>query len=314
MDKASKIYVSGHSGMVGGAMVRQLQAKGYTNIVCKDSKQLDLRRQADVEDFFKSERPDYVLHFAARVGGIKANMSFPVEFLYDNALINMNVIYAAYKFNVKKLLYLGSSCVYPRLCPQPMLEDYLLSGKLEPTNEGYALAKIMGLKLCEYLNRQFKTDYLALMPPNIYGPGDNFKTDSSHVVPALIRKFVEAKRDNLSSVELWGTGSARREFIYVDEVIDASLYFMNKFDVKDLPSFVNIGIGSDVSIKELAQIIVNETGYNGKIIWNTNMPDGMPQKLLDSGLAKKFGWASKISLPVGIKRTVSWYKNEFFSE
>lgn len=312
MDKNSKIYVSGHQGMVGRAMLRFLSREGYGNVVVKTSSELDLRRQKEVEDFIKRESPEHIFHFAAKVGGIKANVENPAGFLYDNIMIEVNVINAAHKCKVKKLLYLGSSCVYPRNCPQPMKEDYLLSGKLEPTNEGYALAKIMGLKLCEYYNKQFGTNFISLMPPNLYGPNDNFDFENSHVVAALIRKFIEAKKNNKDSVEVWGTGKARREFLYVDDVAKACFYFMNNCEAKDLGSFVNIGCGRDVSIRELVEIISSSVGYVGNINWDSSLPDGMPQKLLNIALAKKLGFESYVSLEVGIKKTIEWYRNEFF--
>jgi len=309
IEKTSKIYIAGHQGMVGSAMLRLLNEKGYSNIIYRTSKELDLRKQNDVQGFIKEKMPDYIFLFAAKVGGIKVNIEHPAEFLYDNLLIEANVINASYKYRVKKLLFLGSSCVYPRECHQPMKEEYLLSGKLEPTNEGYALSKIAGLKLCEYYNKQFKANFICLMPPNLYGPNDNFDVNSSHVIAGLIRKFIEAKVHNLPFVEVWGKGEARREFLYVEDLAEACIHFMNNYNAKDLPSFVNVGYGKDVTIKELAEIIKKEVGYKGKIIWNTSMPDGMPQKLLDIGLGKRFGWEPKTSLEVGIKKTIEWYKN-----
>lgn len=307
IDKNAKIYITGHRGMVGSATVKLLREKGYKNLIFKTSKELDLRNQRETEEFIKKESPEYIFHFAARVGGIKANINYPVEFLYDNIMITTNVIHSAYKYKIKKLLYLGSSCVYPRECPQPMKEEYLLTGKLELTNEGYALAKIIGLKLCEYYNKQYQTNFISLMPPNLYGPNDNFDLKTSHVVAALIRKFLEAKINNLDYVEIWGTGKARREFLYVEDLADACLYFMENYEAKDLPAFINIGCGEDVSIKELVEIIKEEIGYDGKVYWNTSLPDGMSQKLLDSSFSRKLGWEARTPLREGLRKTIEWY-------
>jgi len=309
MDKNSRIYVSGHKGMVGSAVVKLLSEKGYKNLFLIDHNRLDLRDLSAVERFMKKESPEYVFHFAAKVGGIKANIANPAPFLYDNLLITANIIHASYKYNVKKLLNLGSSCIYPRECPQPMKEEYLLTGKLEPTNEGYALAKIIGLKLCELYNKEYFTNYISLMPPNLYGPNDNFNPDSSHVVAGLISKFVKAKKENLSCVEIWGSGNARREFLYVEDLAKACIYFINNYDAKDLPSFLNIGFGSDISIKELVELIKGAIDYRGDISWNINMPDGMPKKLLDITQSKQFGWEAEVSLSDGISRTIDWYVN-----
>jgi len=314
IDKNSKIYISGHKGMVGSAMLRLLESRGYKNLIFKTSKELDLRIQKEVDEFIEKESPEYIFHFAAKVGGIKANINYPAEFLYDNIMITANVINAAYKYKVKKLLYLGSSCIYPRKCLQPMKEEYLLTGKLEPTNEGYALAKIVGLKLCEYYNKQYNTNFICLIPPNLYGPNDNFNLDTSHVVAALIRKFYEAKINRLDCVEVWGTGRARREFLYVEDLAEACLCFMNNYEAKNLPTFLNIGYGEDISIEELAEIIKEEVGYNGKIYWNSSCPDGMPQKLLDSSISKKLGWKPKTPLKEGLKKTIKWYKNVYISK
>lgn len=307
LDKKSKIYVSGHTGMVGNAVVKLLRNKGYTTLIFKTSKELDLRKQTDVEDFFKKEKPAYVFHFAAKVGGIKANISYPAEFLYDNILIETNVIHASYKNNVKKLLYLGSSCIYPRECPQPMKEEYLLTGRLEPTNEGYALAKIVGLKLCEFYNQQFHTNFISLMPPNLYGENDNFDPNNSHVIAALIKKFVDAKIKKNPHVKIWGTGNAKREFLCVEDLAQACLFFMDTYNAKDIPPFINVGYGEDVSIKEIVEIIKDETDYQGDIEWDVFMPDGMPRKFLDSSVARELGWCAKISLEEGIKKTIQWY-------
>jgi len=314
MKQEAKIYVSGHSGMVGSAMVRLLKSKGYSNLLLKDIDKLDLKDKTAVERFFKSENPEYVFHFAARVGGIKANMSYPVDFLNDNLMITANLINACYKHGVKKLINLGSSCIYPRNCEQPMKEEYLLTGKLEPTNEAYALAKIAGLKLCEYYNKQYGTNFISLMPSNMYGPNDNFNPESSHVVASLIRKFVEAKNNNAVQVEIWGTGNAYREFMFVEDLAEACLYFITKYDVKDLPAFINIGVGEDIRIRDLVEVIKQEVGFSGEICWNTDMPDGMPRKLLDIACLKKFKWQAKTPLRKGIKDTILWYEKQHFGK
>ncbi|MBM3254316.1 MAG: GDP-L-fucose synthase [Candidatus Omnitrophica bacterium] len=310
MDKNAKIYIAGHTGMVGSSVVRLLKEKGFKNLVLKSIEELDLRNQKLVDEFMAQERPEYVFLFAAKVGGIKANMEYPTEFLYDNLMIESNVINGSYKNGVRKLLYLGSSCIYPRECRQPMKEEYLLSGKLEPTNEGYAIAKIAGLKLCSYYNKQYDTNFISLVPPNLYGPHDNFDPKTSHVISSLIRKFVEAKENNSKSIELWGTGKARREFLFVEDLADACIYFVENYDAKDLPEFINVGFGSDVTIRQLAELIKERTGFEGKIAWNSSFPDGMPRKLMDSNLSKKLGWKAKTSLSEGITKTIEWYKNK----
>lgn len=314
MDKKSRIFVSGHTGMVGNAMVTLLRKRGYRNFILKTSQELDLRDQAKVLSFMHKEKPEYVFLFAARVGGIQANIAHPAEFLYDNIMIEANVIESSYRGGVKKLLYLGSSCAYPRECPQPMKEEYLLTGKPEPTNEGYALAKIIGIKLCEYYNRQHGTNFICLVPPNLYGPGDNFDFESSHVIPGLIRKFVEAKDSGLSSVEIWGGGKARREFLYAEDAALACLFFIKHYDAKDLPPFLNIGYGKDLSIKELVKIICDKVGYKGKISWNKTIPEGMPRKLLDISIARKFFWKPKTTLNNGVGKTISWYRKHYLHE
>jgi GDP-L-fucose synthase len=314
MEKDSKIYITGHTGMVGKATLGKLRREGYGNLVLKASKELDLRNQKAVETFFEKEKPEYVYHFAAKVGGIAANIRYPAKFLFENLMITSNLIHTAYRHGVKKLLYLGSSCVYPRECPQPMKEEYLLTGKLEPTNEGYALAKIAGLKLCEYYNREYKTNFISLMPSNIYGPGDHFGVESSHVISALIHKFHRAKVDNEKSVTVWGTGNARREFLFVEDVADACLVFMENYDAKDLPPFINVGVGKDIAIKELAYLIKNIIGFDGEILFGTTKPDGMPRKLLDIARINKLGWVGKISLREGIKKTYEWYLGDAQSE
>lgn len=298
MQKNSKIYVSGHRGMVGSAIVRELERQGYTNIITRTHAELDLCRQANVEHFFKEEMPEYVFLAAAKVGGIGTNSIHPADFMYDNILLEFNVINAAWKSGVKKLEFIGSSCIYPRLCDQPMKEEYLLTGSLEPTNEAYALAKIAGLRYCEYLNRQYGTGYISIMPCNIYGLNDNYSTKTSHVVPALIRRFHEAKENNYNEVTCWGDGSAYREFLYADDLANASVYFMDNYTGSET---VNIGSGRDVTIKELTELVARVVGYDGKISWDTSKPNGMPRKLLDVSKATKLGWTYKTELEDGIR-------------
>lgn len=308
ISRDSKIFVSGHSGMVGKTMLKLLKDKCFSNVIVKDSSVLDLKNQNAVGKFFFEEKPDYVFHFAAKVGGIMANVSDPSGFLYDNLLISSNVIYAAYKTGVKKLLNLGSSCIYPRECSQPMKEEYLLSGKLEPTNEGYALSKIVGLKFCEFLNKQYETDFISLMPCNLYGINECFDPIHSHVISGMIMKFHDAKTTNLKKIQLWGTGSARREFLYVEDLVHAALYFMDNYSAKDLGNrFVNIGSGEDISVMDLANLISDIVGFKGEIEWDFSRPDGMPQKLLDVSRMKEFGFNPKISLREGIERTYEYY-------
>ena len=310
MDKQSKIYVAGHRGLVGSAIVRKLQELGYENLVCKAHNEVDLMRQEEVEQFFDQERPEYVFLAAAKVGGILANSTYPADFIYNNLVIQTNVIHASYLFNAKKLLFLGSSCIYPKLCPQPMKEEYLLSGYLEPTNEPYAIAKIAGIKMCEYYNRQYDTHFISVMPTNLYGPNDNFDLETSHVLPALMRKFHEAKAKDRKEVEIWGTGKPRREFLHVDDLSDACVYLMNHYDESD---FINIGTGKDSSIRELAEIVAKVVGFEEKLRFDTSKPDGTPQKLLDVSRLKSLGWSPRISLKDGIKQTYEWYlKNSVF--
>ena len=308
MKKSLRIYVAGHNGMVGSAILRKLQERGYSNIIARNHKELDLCRQVEVEKFFKEEKPDYVFLAAAKVGGIVANMESPVDFLYNNLMIQSNVIHAAYQNNVKKLLFLGSSCIYPRLAIQPMKEEYLLDGKVEPTNEGYAIAKIAGMKLCEMYNRQYKTDYISVMPCNLYGLNDNFDPMKSHVVPALIRKFHEAKIFKNDTVTVWGSGNARRELLFVDDLADACFYLMQSYSGN---MFFNIGSGKDVSIKELAEIIKRIVDYKGDIVFDTSKPDGMPQKLMDITKIKEAGWNYKIELEEGLRKTYNWYLENY---
>lgn len=300
MEKEAKIYVAGHRGMVGSAIVRALKKAGYENIIMYTSKELDLRRQDSVEEFFAAEKPDYVFLAAAKVGGIMANSKYPADFMYDNMVLEMNVIRAAYQNNVKKLLFLGSSCIYPRLAPQPMPENCLLTSALEQTNEAYALAKISGLKYCEYLNRQCGTDYISVMPTNLYGPNDNYHPENSHVLPALIRRFHEAKVNNAETVTIWGTGKPYREFLYVDDLADACVFLMNNYSGNET---VNIGTGKEVTIKELALLIKDIIGFKGNLVFDETKPDGTPRKLLDVTKLNKLGWHYTTELADGIAKT-----------
>ena len=298
MEKNSKIFVAGHRGMVGSAIVRKLKKEGFTNIITRPSFELDLRNQQDVADFFNSEKPEYVFLAAAKVGGILANNTFRAEFLYDNLLIESNIIHSAYLSKVKKLLFLGSSCIYPKIAPQPLKEEYLLSGLLEHTNEPYAIAKIAGIKLSEAYRDQYGCNFISAMPTNLYGQGDNYHLQNSHVVPALIRKIYEAKVNNAAEVKVWGTGSPLREFMHVDDLADACLFLMQHYNEK---LFVNIGTGQEVTIKELALLLKNIIGFEGEIIFDTNKPDGTPRKLLDSSRLHALGWKHKIQLQEGLK-------------
>ncbi len=306
MNIKDKIYVAGHNGLVGSSIKRRLERDGYNNIICRSSSELDLRRQDAVEIFFERERPDYVFLAAAKVGGIAANNTFPAQFIYENIMIEANVINAAYIYKVKKLLFLGSSCIYPKFAEQPIKEEYLLDGKLEPTNEPYAIAKIAGIKMCESYNRQYGTNFISVMPTNLYGPNDNFNLETSHVLPALIRKFHEAKAENRSHVVLWGTGKVSREFLYVDDLADAAVYLMNTYDSSGI---VNIGAGEDLTIQELANIVKEVVGYKGEIVYDTTKPDGTPRKLLDTSKLNSLGWKAKTSLKQGIELTYDWWKN-----
>jgi len=309
LNKNSKIYIAGRNGLVGSSIERKLIEKGFNNIIGLSSKDLDLRNQNDVQNFFRSQTPDIVILAAAKVGGIKANTDFPAEFLYDNLMIQSNIINSAYLFNVKKLLFLGSSCIYPRLSPQPMKEEYLLDGKLEPTNEGYAIAKIAGLKLCEMYNKQYGTQYISVMPSNIYGVGDNFDSNNSHVVAALIKKFHFAKISSSPYVDVWGSGNARRELLYSDDLAEACVFLLEEYSET---KFLNIGTGEDVSIRELANIIKEVTGYKGEIKYDISKPDGMPQKLLDVSKIHNLGWKHKTQLEEGIQRLYKWYLEQKF--
>ena len=298
MEKNSKIYVAGHRGMVGSAIVRELKRQGYSNIITRSHSELDLTDQKAVNLFFEMEKPEYVFLAAAKVGGIIANNSSPADFLYENMMLEMNVIHAAWKNGVKKLEFLGSSCIYPRLAPQPMPESCLLTSSLEPTNEGYALAKISGLKYCEYLNRQYGTDFISVMPTNLYGPNDNYHPEHSHVLPALIRRFHEAKESGAQSVTCWGDGSPFREFLYVDDLADLCVFLMNNYSGNET---VNAGTGKEITIKELTELVAEIVGYKGEIRWDTTRPNGTPRKLLDVSKAGALGWTYSTELPEGIK-------------
>jgi GDP-L-fucose synthase len=305
MELNSKIYIAGHRGMVGSAIHRNLIQKGYTNFVLKTSEELDLRNQQQVQDFFSSEKPDYVFLAAAKVGGIQANNTYRAEFLYDNLMIQNNVIHNAYLNGVKKLLFLGSSCIYPKLAPQPLKEEYLLSGYLEDTNEPYAVAKITGIKMCENYNRQYGCNFISVMPTNLYGPNDNYNLNNSHVLPALIRKFHEAKENNSASVDMWGTGSPLREFLHADDMADACVHLMKTYNgIKH----VNIGTGTDLSIKDLALMIKDIVGYTGEIKHDLSKPDGTPRKLMDVSYLHSLGWKHKIELREGITQVYNDFK------
>lgn len=308
MEKNSKIYVAGHKGLVGSALVRNLEAKGYTNIIGRTFEELNLTIQADVNKFFEEEKPEYVILAAARVGGIHANNTYPAEFIYDNLMIQNNVIKAAHDHGVKKLLFLGSTCIYPKLAPQPIKEDYLLTGALEETNEAYAIAKIAGLEMCKFFKRQYGDNFISCMPTNLYGPNDNFDLQSSHVLPALIRKFHEAKVNNQPTVEVWGTGTPLREFIYVDDMADACIFLMENYDGEQ---HVNIGTGEEVSIRQLAETVKEVVGFEGELVFNTNMPDGTPRKLTVVDKLHSLGWKHKISLNEGIRLAYNWFLENY---
>lgn|SRR5450830_101279 len=311
MDKNAKIYVAGHRGLVGSAIIKNLQSKGYTNLLTRTHAELDLTDQKATESFFEQEKPEHVFLAAARVGGIMANNTYPAEFIRDNLAIQTNIIHAAYKNNVNRLLFLGSSCIYPKMAPQPMKEEYLLTGPLEETNRPYALAKIAGIEMCWSYNRQYGTQYLSVMPTNLYGPGDNYHPENSHVIPALIRKFHEAKQANASEVVVWGTGTPKREFLYNEDMADACVFLMNlpyeqyqsllASDRNDgLPPVINIGVGEDVTIKELAETVQQVVGYTGAIVFDVTKPDGTPRKLMDVGRLNKLGWQSKTPFVDGV--------------
>ncbi|MEN8154965.1 MAG: GDP-L-fucose synthase [Acidobacteriota bacterium] len=357
MEKESKIYVAGHKGLVGSAITRFLKNKGYTNLIFRELSELDLERQSDVELFFEKEKPEYVFLAAAKVGGIMANKSFPAEFIYNNLLIQVNVINASYKYGVKKLLFLGSSCIYPKLADQPINENSLLSSPLEPTNEAYAIAKIAGLKMCRYYNEQYGTNFISVMPTNLYGPNDNYDMEKSHVLPALIRKFslgvnleegdwaglrrdlkkfpisgldpdsdensvleslndigISRDRDGRVTIELWGSGEPKREFLHVDDLAEVVIFLMNNYDYSDIGEVVNIGSGKDISIKELAEMVKDISGFSGLLKWDTSKPDGTPRKLLDIEKIRKLGWESKINLKSGIEKTIDEFKRHSHSK
>lgn len=306
MEKDSKIYVAGHTGMVGSAIVRELKKQGYTNIITKTHKELNLCFQKDVQEFFEKEKPEYVFLAAAKVGGILANKEALADFMYENMMIEMNVINSAWRNNCKKLEFLGSSCIYPKMAPQPIKEEYLLTSALEETNEAYALAKISGLKYCEYLNKQYKTNYISVMPTNLYGPNDNYHPTNSHVLPALIRKFDKAKRENLPNVICWGDGTPLREFLYVDDLANLCVFLMNNYNESET---VNAGTGKEITIKDLANLVANIIGYKGKILWDKTKPNGTPRKLLDVTKATNLGWKYQTELEEGIKKTYKDFLN-----
>jgi len=308
MNKDSKIYVAGHTGLVGSSILRALDGYGFKNIIFRDLTELDLRNQQLVDEFFAKEKPEYVFLAAAKVGGIQANNTHPAEFIYDNLMIETNIIHSAWKHGVTKLLFLGSSCIYPKLAPQPIKEEYLLSGYLEPTNEAYAIAKITGIELCKFYRRQYGANFISAMPTNLYGINDNFNLETSHVMPALIRKFHEAKLQNKAEVVMWGSGTPLREFLYVDDLADALVHLMLHYNEE---SHVNVGTGEDITIKDLALMIKEIVGYPGKIVHDLSKPDGTPRKLLDVSLLHASGWKHKTALPDGIKTLYEWYQANY---
>ena len=308
MKKDSKIYIAGHRGLVGSAIVRNLENKGYTNLIYRTFEELDLTNQADVKKFFENEKPEYVILAAARVGGIHANNTYPAEFIYDNLMIQNNVIKSAHDVDVKKLLFLGSTCIYPKMAPQPIKEEYLLTGALEETNEAYAVAKIAGLEMCKFFKRQYGDDFISCMPTNLYGPNDNFDLKNSHVLPALIRKFHEAKINETETVEVWGTGTPLREFIYVDDMADACVFLMQNYSGEQ---HVNIGTGEEVSIRQLAETVKEVVGFNGKLRFNTEMPDGTPRKLTTVDKLHGIGWKHKVALNEGIRLAYNWFLKNY---
>ena len=308
MNKESKIYIAGHRGLVGSAIVRNLEARGFTNIICRTHKELDLTNQNSVKEFFETEKPEYVFLAAAKVGGIHANNTYPADFIYDNLMIQNNVIKAAHDNKVEKLLFLGSTCIYPKMAPQPIKEEYLLTGALEETNEAYAVAKIAGLEMCKFFKRQYGDNFISCMPTNLYGPNDNFDLKSSHVLPALIRKFHEAKVSGSDVVEVWGTGTPLREFIYVDDMADACIFLMENYNEEQ---HVNIGTGEEVSIRRLAETVKEVVGFEGELVFNTNMPDGTPRKLTTVNKLNGLGWRHKLSLNDGIKLTYEWFLDNY---
>ena len=308
MNKNSKIFIAGHRGLVGSAIMRALQKEGFDNLILKTHNELDLTDQRAVAEFFAKEKPEYVFLSAAKVGGIMANKTFPADFIYSNLAIQTNIIHSAYLHKVKKLLFLGSSCIYPKLCPQPIKEEYLLSAELEPSNRAYAIAKIAGIIMCQSYNEQYGTNFISLMPTNLYGINDNFDLENSHVLPAMIRKFHEAKINDKPNVTLWGTGNTMREFLHVDDLADASLFLMKNYNDS---SIVNVGTGEDIATKDLAEKIKNIVGYKGEIVWDTTKPDGTPKKLLDVSNLHSLGWEHSVSLNEGITSTYDWFKNQY---
>lgn len=309
MLKTAKIFVAGSRGMVGSAIVRNLEQNGFTNIITKSSKELDLRNQQAVFEFFETEKPEYVFLAAAKVGGIHANNTYPAEFIYDNMMIQNNVIHAAYLNKVEKLFFLGSSCIYPKFAPQPLKEEYLLTGALEPTNEAYAIAKISGLKMCEFYKKQYGCNFISAMPTNLYGINDNFNLQNSHVLPALLRKFIEAKQNNAPEVVVWGSGTPMREFLFVDDLAEACVFLMQNYNDAET---VNIGTGEDVTIKELAETIKKTVGFEGELVFDATKPDGTPRKLLDVSKINNLGWKHKVNLQQGIEKTLDWVtENDF---
>ena len=308
MNKDSKIYVAGNRGLVGSAIVRNLKKKGYTNIIGRTHSQLDLMNENAVENFFEKEKPEYVVLAAAKVGGIQANKLNPTDFIYENMQIQNNVIKAAHDYKVTKLLFLGSSCIYPKLCPQPIKEEYLLSGYLEETNEAYALAKIAGLKMCQFFKRQYGDNFISCMPTNLYGPNDNYDLNNSHVMPALIRKFAEAKANNEASVEVWGTGKPLREFLYVDDMADACVFLLENYDGEE---HVNVGTGKELTIRQLAEMIQKIVGFKGQLKFNSEKPDGTMRKLLDVSKLENTGWKYKVELEDGVKIAYKWYEENY---
>ncbi|SHI88473.1 GDP-L-fucose synthase [Flavobacterium haoranii] len=309
MLKTAKIFVAGSRGMVGSAIVRNLEQNGFTNIITKSSKELDLRNQQAVFEFFETEKPEFVFLAAAKVGGIHANNIYPAEFIYDNMMIQNNVIHAAYLNKVEKLFFLGSSCIYPKFAPQPLKEEYLLTGALEPTNEAYAIAKISGLKMCEFYKKQYGCNFISAMPTNLYGINDNFNLQNSHVLPALLRKFIEAKQNNSSEVVVWGSGTPMREFLFVDDLAEACVFLMQNYNDAET---VNIGTGEDVTIKELAETIKKTVGFAGELVFDATKPDGTPRKLLDVSKINNLGWKHKVNLQQGIEKTLDWVtENDF---
>ena len=311
MNLDAKIYIAGNTGMVGSAITRNLKSREYTNLVFTPYPEYDLTNQEVVKSFFKSEQPEFVIDAAAKVGGILVNDTYRAQFLYENLMIQNNIIHAAQENAVSKLLFLGSSCIYPKNCPQPMKEEYLLTGPLEPTNEPYAIAKIAGIKMCENYYRQYGSNFISVMPTNLYGPNDNFDLKSSHVIPALIRKFHDAKKANVPQVEVWGTGNPKREFLYVDDMADACVYLLENLEADELYSsgitYINVGIGHDLSIRELAMTVGEVIGYKGTVVFDTTKPDGMPRKLLDVSRLEKLGWKSRIDLKTGLHKVYDWY-------